>query len=174
MLRRWAGADPEVELETPNLWVGLDPDLQCRDRTLLAIHRYWSSKRAGRAFPSRADIDPLDLAPHLGNIVLVDVQQQPLRLRYRLIGTRVTSVMNRDSTGRFYDELYPEELLQQIYASFRWMIENRRPARTFGRAFYPDKHFYDYETLNLPLAGNGVDIDMVLGGLVFHEGHSLA
>lgn len=151
-----------------NLWVDLDPLLQCRDRTLLAIHDYWQGKRGGRTFPARADIDPVDLAPHLGCIVLIDVEQSPLRLRYRLVGTRITQAMGRDSTGRYYDEIYPPEILQGIYQSFRWMIDHRRPLRTHGEAFYPDRGFYEYETLNLPLAANGEDIDMVLGGLVFH------
>lgn len=155
-------------MRVPNLWVQLDPDLNCRDANLLAIHRYWLEKRGDRLFPSRADIDPLDLAPQLGNVVLIDVEQSPLRLRYRLIGTRITHVMNRDSTGKYYDALYPEPLLKAIYDSFRWMIEHRRPLRTYGEAFYPDKNFYAYEALNLPLAANGSDIDMVLGGLAFH------
>lgn len=152
---------------TPNLWVGIDAGLNCRNTQLLAIYRYWLDKRRDRSFPSRADIDPIDLAPHLGNIILIDVQQHPLRLRYRLIGTAITQVMRRDSTGRFYDEIYSRDLLEPIYESFRWMIANRSPMRTFGEAFYPDRNFYEYEALNLPLATNGEDIDMVLGGLVF-------
>lgn len=155
-------------LRAPNFWVDLDPDLNCHDVTLLAVHRYWLDKRRGRRFPSRADIDPVDMAPHLGNIVLIDVERSPLRLRYRLVGTRITHVMERDSTGKFYDEIYPEPLLRQIYASFHWMIDHGRPVRTFGEAFYPDKNFYQYESLNLPLAANGRDMDMVLGVLVFH------
>lgn len=160
-------------MRAPNLWVDLDPGLNCRDATLLAIHRYWLGKRGDRKFPGRADIDPIDLAPHLGNVVLIDVERSPLRLRYRLIGTNITHVMNRDSTGRYYDEIYPEPLLRQIYASFQWMLDHGQPLRTFGEAFYPDKNFYHYETLNLPLAANGRDIDMVLGGLVFHPAERL-
>jgi len=161
-------------VRAPNLWVDLDPDLNCRDATLLAVYRYWLDKCGDRTFPSRADIDPTDLAPHLGNLVLIDVERTPMRLRYRLIGTRITQVMNRDSTGKYYDEIYPEPLLRQIYASFQWMIDHYRPLRTFGEAFYPDRNFYHYEILNLPLAANGRDIDMVLGGLVFHPAGCMA
>ncbi len=155
-------------MRAPNVWVELDPNLDCRNRTLLAVHAYWRGKCGDGRLPGRADIDPLDLAPHLGNLVLIDVERSPLRLRYRLIGTRITRAMDRDSTGKYYDEIYPESLLEAIYTSFRWMIDQRLPLRTHGRAFYPDRNFYEYETLNLPLASNGRDIDMVLGGLVFH------
>ncbi len=157
-------------MRAPNLWVDLDPGLKCRDESLLAIYRYWLDKRGDRTFPRREDIDPVDLAPYLGNVVLIDVEQKPLRLRYRLIGTRITQVMGRDSTGKYYDEIYPERLLRAIYVSFEWMIDHRRPLRTYGEAFYPDRNFYQYETLNLPLSSDGESIDMVLGGLVFHPG----
>lgn len=157
------------ELRAPNIWVDLDPGLNCRDRVLLALHRYWLRKRSDRTFPSRADIDPIELVEHLPNVVLIDVEREPLRLRYRLIGTAITQAMGRDSTGKYYDEIYPSEILEGIHQSFRWMIEHRLPLRTYGTAFYPSHDFYEYETLNLPLAANGEDIDMVLGGLVFHS-----
>jgi hypothetical protein len=155
-------------MSTPNFWVGMDRDLQCRDPSLLALHDYWQDKRSHRQIPSRKDIDPVELGPHLGNTILIDVENEPLRLRYRLIGTRITEVMGRDSTGKYYDEIYPVELLESIYDSFRWIIDNKAPLRTHGEAFYPDKNFYAYETLNLPLSDDGELVNMVFGGLVFH------
>lgn len=149
-------------------WVEMDPELQCQDRTLLEIHTYWKGKCSDGMLPRRADVDPLDLRRHLANLILIDVEHDPLRLRYRLIGTRITEAMQRNSTGRYYDEIYDPEIVEDIYASFRWIFANRRPLRTFGQAFYPDRNFYSYETLNLPLSTDGTVIDMVLGGLVFH------
>jgi len=76
--------------------------------------------------------------------------------------------MQRDSTGKYYDELYSPELLAQIETSFRWLIEHKAPLRASGEAFYPDKNFYRYEVINLPLAEDGENVDMVLGELIFH------
>lgn len=153
---------------TPDLWVGMDPDLKCQDPALFGILDYWNRKRGAREMPARADIDPLDLRRQLGNLIIIDVEHQPTRLRYRLIGTRITELMGRDSTGKYYDEIYDAELLNSIYRSFEWLFANRRPLRTHGEAFYPDKNFYSYETLNLPLSSDGLVIDKVLGGLYFH------
>jgi hypothetical protein len=152
---------------TPDFWVGLDPDLRCHDDKLLVIHQYWLAKRGSRRMPSRSDIDPIELRSQLGNIVMIDVEHDPLRLRYRLIGTGITEVMARDSTGKYYDEIYPAELLEKIYESFRWIIDNKAPLRTHGEAFYPDKNFYLYEALNLPLSDDDQTINMVLGSLTF-------
>lgn len=154
----------------PALWAATDPLVQVRDRRLLELLAYWNAQRGARRLPRRADIRPEDIRGLLPNVVLIDVEPQPLRLRYRLIGTEITRTMQRDSTGRYYDEIYAPELLGEIYATFRYLLEHKAPMRTFGTAFYPDKKFYSYETLNLPLSEDGAAINMVLGMLVFHVG----
>lgn len=154
--------------ETPDFWVGMDPTLTFRDPLALGLLAYWNEKRGDRPMPARRDIDPLDLPDHLGNLVLIEVEHEPLRLRYRLIGTRITSAMERDSTGKYYDEVYEPAIIEHVYDSFRWILRHKAPLRTHGQAFYPDKNFYDYETLNLPLSDDGVTVNMVLGELIFH------
>jgi len=154
-------------MATPDMWVNVDPSLDFWDPRPKQLLAYWQAKCGARRMPRRADVDPLELKAHIGNLVLIEVEF-PLRLRYRLIGTNITMAMERDSTGKYYDEIYPPDLLASIYASFRWMLKNRAPLRTYGRAFYPDKNFYDYETLNLPLSEDDDVVSMVLGELVFH------
>jgi len=156
--------------ETPDMWVNVDPTLDFWDPRPKELLAYWQHKRGPRRMPRRQDIDPIELRQHVGNLVLIDVEHAPLRLRYRLIGTTITTAMERDSTGKYYDEIYPATLRESIYESFRWIIANRAPLRTFGQAFYPDKNFYDYETLNLPLSDDDDIVTMVLGELVFHRG----
>jgi hypothetical protein len=55
------------------------------DPRLKGLLRYWEVKRAGRRFPARADIDPLELKSVLGNIVMVDVvPQENGEVRFRV------------------------------------------------------------------------------------------
>jgi hypothetical protein len=68
--------------------------------TLVAIYRYWDNKRRGRAMPQRADIDPTEIVRLLPYIFMVDVERDPLRFRYRLIGTAICEFLGRDFTGR--------------------------------------------------------------------------
>ena len=152
----------------PPFWVGLDEKLDCQDPDAFRLLEYWQSKRSGDLLPGRKDVSPFELKSLLGNVVLIDVERKPLRLRYRLLGTNITRAMGRDSTGKYYDEIYSPELLSEILKSFQWIIENRQPLRTYGEAFYPDKNFYKYEALNLPLASDGENVDMILAGLYFH------
>ncbi|MDF1721892.1 MAG: PAS domain-containing protein [Minwuia sp.] len=142
--------------------------MNCEDETLQAIYRYWDEKRAGRRFPARADLDPADLVPYLGNISMIDVEYDPFRLRYRLVGTRITTMMRRDATGHYYDELYPPELMESIYDIYHWMIENGRPMRTFGEPVFADLSHYLHEAINLPLSDDGKTINKFMGALALH------
>ena len=47
--------------------------LEARDPRLLRLHEYWREKCAGRQFPDRADLDPVDFPYILGYVTLVDV-----------------------------------------------------------------------------------------------------
>lgn len=54
--------------------------------------------------PGRDDIDPGEIRDLLPNIVMADIEQ-PFRVRYRLVGTRVADFNRIDFTGRYLDEL---------------------------------------------------------------------
>jgi len=63
--------------------------------------------------PSRRDMDPLGIEPRLLPwIIILDVEEAPRRFRYRLIGTRLVEVMDRDVTGHYLDDL--RELLPAV------------------------------------------------------------
>jgi hypothetical protein len=60
---------------------------QVEQPPLRSLHAYWNRKRAGRLMPTRADIDPVELRQHLGNLVLIEPVPAEDDFRYRLIGT---------------------------------------------------------------------------------------
>jgi hypothetical protein len=151
----------------PDLWTGVDPSLDIEDPSLSRLVQYWEAKRGGRVMPSRADLDPVELKEHLANLCLIDVEHDPLRMRYRLVGTAITRVMNRDATGFYYHDLYPPKVVAASTRCFAWICEHRAPLRIAGRVTYPDANFYRYEVVELPLSKDGETVDMVLGKLVF-------
>ncbi len=81
----------------------IDPLLSFQDGRLREMLAYWESKRAGRAFPARADVSPADIVSHLPSLFLVDVAPPALGLadfRVRLMGTALNDLFARDFTGR--------------------------------------------------------------------------
>ena len=62
---------------------GLEPETG--DEALKRLYCYWTERRGAKRYPSRDDIDPLDLGYALGRVSLVDVLENPRRYRYRLV-----------------------------------------------------------------------------------------
>jgi hypothetical protein len=93
------------------------------------IHRlcaYWRQQCRGALFPRRGDIAPDQIRDLLPNIMIVDVESNPLRFRYRLVGTRVVEYNGLEFTGRYLGEIgWPEE--QDLFDSYAEVVSTRRP-----------------------------------------------
>ena len=95
---------------------------------ILRLHEYWASQRASRGglLPRRRDIAPDQIKDLLPNIMLVDVEHEQLRFRYRVVGTRVVEYNGLEFTGRYLDEIgWPEE--QQLFNSYSQVVRTRLP-----------------------------------------------
>ena len=116
---------------------------QIRSTLLRSLHAWWLAKR-GDDVPDRADLDPADLKPLLRNLFIADVEHDPFRIRYRLVGTRAIEATGMDITGRYLDELLPAdhtvpwvEFYKRSYASRQPLFGAiDAPTRTGGRFNY--------------------------------------
>jgi hypothetical protein len=133
---------------------------------LRRLFDYWEARKAGNPLPSRAAIDPLEFSYVLGNVALVDVLRDPLRFRFRVVGTEIVNRDGTDLTGKYTDDHpLPEyrALLRQTYTD---VVTTGRPA-IFERERMMDNKIRRYEVLYLPLAADGVTIDMLLVAIDF-------
>lgn len=139
----------------------LDPDLNIQHPLLRDGLNVWDDLKGARPMPSPVDIDPLGfptrLLPHIS---LLDIEYQPTRrFRWRLIGTYITEILGRDSTGRYWDEIYGSRAMKALSQGPIWVIENRRPVRNLGSAHYVDKTYLRSESIDMPLSTDGEVID---------------
>lgn len=121
--------------------------------------------------PSRRDIDPVDLPRQLPNIMLIDVEQRPLRFRYRLVGTRVVEASAEDRTGYYFDSVEFFALNPIIMTQYRQVLESGEPMFSLE----PFKNFvndtiYQVDRLILPLSTSGDAVDMLLVHFSFRTG----
>jgi hypothetical protein len=147
--------------------VSLDPALAFERPELKALLDIWDDRRHGRPMPARADFDPLDLKPHLGHLLLVDVERAPLRFRYRLLGTTITEILQRDVTGRYFEEIYTGRLQDDLVGAFTAVVETRAPLRIFSTTGHPRNDVYVYDCVLLPLSADGESVNMILGEMRF-------
>ncbi|HEY9536280.1 MAG TPA: PAS domain-containing protein [Kiloniellaceae bacterium] len=129
-----------------------------------ALYDYWQSIRPNDlALPGRRHFDPLDIPELLPNIWMLDVKRDPLRFRFRLIGTEIVRFTGRDSTGQWLDEVYPGYAESD---AFRWhcavaeeAVPSYRKSSVISNLGRPH---IEAERLYLPLAEDGAQVDIVL------------
>jgi hypothetical protein len=122
------------------------------------LYDYWQSKRRGRDVPDRADIDPAEIKPLLPNILIAEVSDPPFRIRYRLVGGRVTQLTGFDFTGRYLDELLPTDFENRWHDDYREARDHRVPI--LGAVVVPtiqgDQFRYEFGIFPLTLGGDAV------------------
>ncbi len=139
---------------------------EIRHPNLVRLYRHWETVRGTRSMPSRAEFDPLALPDLLGNLLLIDVMRDPLRFRYRLIGSRLTERVGRDMTGRFFDDV-PEPVYRERLYDWHGGVEKERAPRAGTTARRLLERWEPYEILTLPLSADGTNVDMTLTGLYY-------
>jgi hypothetical protein len=135
------------------------------------IYGYWQRIRpAADRLPGRQHFDPLDVPRLLPLIWMVDVHREPLRFRYRLIGTQHVTAMNRDMTGLWLDEVHPTFLTAAVYKHYLGIVADPQPSYRKGRpGFNVHLDLYSMERVMLPMARDGFDVDMILALTVYYR-----
>jgi hypothetical protein len=129
---------------------------------LRTLYDYWNERRRGRRWPSRADINPLELKFALGNLSLIDVSRtSPPRFTFRLVGTLFSQRIGQDLTGKTVDDIPDPVYRAEITKAYRRMIEAGEPSVSLGERDF-DGEARRFETLRLPLSEDGQSINMVL------------
>jgi len=132
--------------------------------SLQQLQAYWEAKRAGRPYPGRADIDPLELRFIIGHLILVDIEPAPLRFRYRLFGTSIAQRQGFDMTGKYLDQHPWPDLAEMARQSYCEVIASGEPALIRRHGLVNDG-YVDHQSLILPLGHSQVEMLMI--GVVF-------
>ncbi len=133
---------------------------------LAQLYVYWRSKFKGDRLPSRPDIAPQEMKALLPYLWLMDVEEEPQRFRFRLIGTMVTTWAGREFTGEYVDFPIFGSNSEAIARQYAAVVSSRRPTIHRQRAPWPGREFHYYEKLMLPLISpSGARVDMLLCAL---------
>ncbi len=127
------------------------------------IYAYWASLRQGTQLPGRSDIAPDGFKRLLPAVSLIDVRRDPMAFRQRLAGTGLYSVYGREITGRALDDVYNSAAADYWRRELGKVVESRRPAVGVHSMAWRGASHMSILWLRLPLATNGVDVDMILG-----------
>jgi hypothetical protein len=149
-------------------WIADNPD-----RRWAMLLGYWNglAEAYGR-LPARAEIDPLDLPVELlPNIFLVDVVRDAglpaPRFRFRLLGTAITA-RETVKPGQYLDENPPNKAIDEMTQQYLACLDRQVSVRSTNLAWdHPTKEFITYRVMLLPLSGDGIEVDTLLGLAIY-------
>lgn len=130
--------DPELRFwnEMPGQFVDL-----CRTKTA-----------PGAVMPARDVLPPAAMTPFLPYLLIIDMDAGRQRYRNRLVGTQVAEHAGRDSTGKWFEEIYSPEVIAGHHRAHQWVIENRRPVRTYGTMAFVGRGYMPVEAAIVPVS----------------------
>jgi hypothetical protein len=139
---------------------------QIQDPRLLQLYEYWLARKGTRRFPSRRDIDPLDIRFILGHVMLVDVVDKALRFRVRLHGTEMVERAGYELTGKFLDDLPITEYRRYVIERCKGLVASGEPTLIRHDRIL-DGRSRQYEALWLPFSEDGQNVTTLLCALIY-------
>lgn len=151
-----------------------DPDINTAawHPRAVRLYRYWRSIRPpGVGLPGRRDFDPVAVPDLLPGICLLDVQQKPFRLRYRLVGTGIVEATGREVTGQWLEEAHPHiRGNTQLFDRYRGVVETGVPSWRKGKPLlWTNRDIGTIEDLLVPLAMDGRTVDILCACTVLYR-----
>ena len=127
------------------------------------LFEYWLERAGDAPMPARRDIRPADIPHLLPNISLIDIQRSPWRLRFRLAGTRVRDIYDREVTGLYLEDIDWGGQTEYWRKAHARVAETGRPAQGVVRSLRASKDHLVHFWLRLPLLTDGPQAAMILG-----------
>lgn len=140
---------------------GRDGHVQPRHPDLQRLLAYWHRRCDGRAFPRRADIDPVDFSFMLERVALTEVHEGARRFRLRVVGSWWAALVGFESTGMWMEDWPHANQRQLSIDAYDKLIAARRPQVTLRDAWV-DNRKLSYEIMHLPLSEDGQRISMIM------------
>ncbi len=133
------------------------------------LYNYWNVLRAGRTAPERSDIDPAEIRHILAYTFILEVASGPLLqardVTFRLSGTRLNALFQRDLKGRPFSEIWLAEEVPLASTVLSAVLDDRA-ATVAGVAGSPGGlDAVAFEMMLLPLRHHGKTHARLLGSI---------
>lgn len=113
--------------------------------------------------PQRRDLDPVDIPRLLPHIGLIEVHQDPMRFRYRLVGTNMVNYFGRDHTGRWLHEAKSGTYMRFLHDLYKQCVTDAVPTLSIGVFVLRGVERRDnVKRLILPMRNGSDDVSLLL------------
>jgi hypothetical protein len=160
-----AGASPQGM--NYGIWTGyrIPEDRSDWHPLVRRFYEYWVSIAPPGRLPGRQHVAPEEIGPLLSRLWMLDIFRDPLRYRYRLVGTDIVRSVQRELTGQWLFEAQPE-LADNVNLRDRYRLMTETGTATWRRGqtlWTRDPNHRTVENCLTPLATDGVTVDKIFG-----------
>jgi hypothetical protein len=137
---------------------------QASAEALCFLTSYWRGIAAEGQLPHLRQIDPTELRPALGYVMLLDAVDEGRDFRYRLYGSIIASISGFDMTGKLLSE-HPSSpyTIEFSIATNRAVLRRRRPIYTV-RSPVGAEQTMSWQRVVLPLVDDSGTVVRLLAG----------
>lgn len=128
---------------------------QIENASIRQLFIYWQSKCSDGSIPRRSDIDPTDIPAILPNVILIDFEQDPFRVKFRLVGTKVVEITGYEFTGMYLDEIAMPDVEDSFLACYQTASETKTPVLSRITWRFDEETTGEYDFWVMPLEDNG-------------------
>jgi len=128
---------------------------------------FWQSRRRENAIPVRRDIDPIDMPLRILPNLFIYERNADGRFRCRLFGSELCAKFAEDATGRYLDEMLPDNARAKRLEIFSTVLDQRRPGVYVGRLVATRREWLSFRRLLLPVSSDGSAADLIFGMVIF-------
>ncbi|MEQ8397976.1 PAS domain-containing protein [Thalassobaculum sp.] len=132
------------------------------DPKVRALYEYWDAKRGDAPYPSRADLDPLEIPKLIEHLSLVEVRTTDPRFVYRLVGTSVARALRHDPTGKPVGENARPKERNAVLARYSFVADHGRLIYHSSVLQEKTNDFTTVQRLMLPLGPPSGPPNMIL------------
>lgn len=131
---------------------------RCKSQMVHQLNDWWVANQEASGLPDRRAFDPAAFKSLMPHLVIAAIEQDPFRVRYRLVGTRVAQFTGFDFTGRYLDELIALGSTSEWQNQYQAACANRRPV--FGSITEPTTSggSFTFEFGLFPITAGGSEV----------------
>jgi hypothetical protein len=139
-----------------------------QDPDFAAFLRWWEDATRTRPLPSRADFDPTQHRRLLPHIFIMEVVPPPDYYVQRLVGSTVESFYGTRLGGQALRQSFPGDGADRLTRLYDAIRAARKPCFRTGLTYWwAQKSYRRFESCFFPLSPDGVEVNMIIGGIKF-------
>jgi hypothetical protein len=137
------------------------------DHRLRLVARHWSEIRGRHVMPAWRDIDPTRIGASLPILFVWSYDRHSGQFMCRLAGEEIIERFGKNPRRKSFDEYFTAEGGQVLRRQWEKIVRTPSLARSTGRVYQERYGRGSGERIVMPLAGDGVHADGLIGATAF-------